>query len=727
MGNQGVKIVKSKLSVIVLTGLLLLLTGALQAEDAEQKPYYEMSLEELTSIPVVTASSFRQTVSEACAIIDVYTGDQIMHLGVDNLYEFLSFLPGVEVMETYYGYTDVQFRGILQTHYNNKSSLLVNGQPMYDAIVSSYYLEQIPLTSIKQVEVIRGPGGVLYGTNAFAGVINILTKDGESADGTKAYLKGGSFGTRKVALAVGESVDEIDLFLSGEYVDSDGYRKRIIWDEDDAYPELGLEDQAETGDRTLGSYPDDRHAYENDYVNFFTSVGYRDFKFNATFFENRKDKFGIIPTTASTGERAIRGGAVNIRYSKTLDKDRVEIRSIAWHDRIDKHERIHSYPPSAWAGGTPHDQEYGGNKTGFQTQVSRALSRRIGVLGGLGFERSHADPYVFLYVDSLSPDGQPVENEAANAFPDAKETSDLWSYGQVTANPFDKIYFQAGARFNTNEQAGTVLVPSLGAVYRPTDRLSLKCIVGEGFRNPSFFEKFVRTMNVLAGDTDLEPEKIRSIDLGVDYQTSALFLRANGFYVTTDRLIARRPLTAGEMAEINAEPGSGSGGWTGGYVYYNTEGCAYRGVEVSFNAVPRSGVSLQGNITYKSGEDSEGNELKYFAPYHANLAAHFSPLRRISLALTAQHVAEREGNYAANSGWQTWATAATGGTDYTLDAYTLLNARVAFRPAGPLELSLFVKNILDSEYVYPEYIRQSIPFIPGGPQRSMFVEVGYHL
>jgi len=714
-------------SVLILVGLLLVLAGDLTADDTPQKKFFEMNLEELTSIPVVTASTFRQTVSEACAIIDVYTGEQIKHLGVDNLYEFLSHLPGIEVVETYYGYTDVQFRGVLQTHYNNKSSLLVNGQPQYDAIVSSYYLEQIPLSAIKQVEVIRGPGGVLYGTNAFAGVINILTKDGKSVDGATAYLKGGSFATRNVSLALGKEVDGIDFFLSGDYMDSDGYRKRVIWDEDDPYPEFGL--AAESGDRTLGAYPDDRNSYENDYANFFTSIGYRSFKVNASFFENRKDKFGIIPTLASTGERSLRGGGINIRYVTTFNKERMELRSIAWHDRIDKNERIDSYPPSEWAEGVPHNQTYGGHKSGFQGQVSYALTKRIGFLGGTGFEQSHANPYVFLFVDSLSPDGEPVRNEAANAIPEPRNTSDFWSFLQISAQVFDKLYFQAGGRLNTNEQAGAVLVPSVGAVYRPNDRMSIKCLFGSGFRNPSFFEKYVRTVNVLAGDTDLEPEKIKTIDFGIDYKTSTLSLRANGFYVITDKLVTRRPLTASELAELNSESGYGidAMNWTGGYIYFNTKGCTYRGIEFSFSTVPRPGLSVQGNFTYKAGEDSEGTDLQYFAPFHANLATHFSPLKHVSFTLTAQYVAEREGNYGAQSSWQTWATATSGGTDYTLDAYTLLNTRVAFRPAAPIELSLFVKNVLNEEYVYPEYIRRSIPFIPGGPQRSVFVEVGYHL
>jgi outer membrane receptor protein involved in Fe transport len=713
-----------------LIGLLVIFGGLARAEDeGPNRPYYEMSIEELISINVVTASPFGQTVSEACAIIDVYTDEQIRDLGADNLYEFLSFLPGVEVMETYYGYTDVQFRGILQSHYNNKSSLLVNGQPLYDAIVSSYYLEQIPLSAVKQVEIIRGPGGVLYGTNAYAGVINILTKDGQSLDGAEVHFKGGSFATRKVSIALGQHDNEFDFFLSGEYMDSDGYKKRIMWDEDDSSPLTGSLSLSETGDRTLGLYPDDRKAYENDYATLFTSLGYRDFKVNAMLFENSKDKFGLIPTLASTGERSLRGGSVNLRYDKPFYKDRMELKAIVWHDRIRKEERINSYPPSIWADGVPHDQQYAGRKSGFQTQLAYKVSNQLGLLYGLGLERSCSDPYLFLITDSLSADGQPLQNSAANAFSQKQCARDLWSFLQVSIHPFDKLYFQAGGRVNNNEQAGTITVPSLGAVYRPTNRLAVKCILGSGFRNPSFFEKYARTVNVLAGDTKLEPEKIKTIDFGIDFNTTVVSLRANGFYATTDNLIVRRPLTASEFTGLNNEPGYGSEDmeWSRGYVYYNAKGCNYQGVELSFRSIPKPGMSIQGNFTYKTGEDSDGNGLEYFAPYHANLAVRLSPAKFIGLALTAQYVAEREGNYAATSPWQAWSTAETGGTDYTLEAYTLLNARVAFRPDGPMELSLIVKNLLNEEYVFPEYIRRSIPYIPGGPERSMFVEVGYRL
>lgn len=717
------------LLALVLASQLIAFPRHVIADETEDKSYFEMSLEELINITVVTASSFDQKVSDASAIIDVYTAEQIRDLGVDNLYDFLSFLPGIEIIETYYGYTVVQFRGILQSHYTNKSSLLLNGQPLYDEIISSYYLEQIPMSVIDKVEVIRGPGSVLYGTNAFAGVINVITKDGKSMDGSALYLKGGSFNTGKVSFASGREIDGIDIFFGGEFNESDGYEKSVLWDEDDADSAAGTTGERPYGNRTLGFYPDDRKSYENDYANFFTSVGYRDVAVSAVYFESRKDKFGIIPTLVSTGERHVRGYSVNARYHRSLLDNKALVRGIVWHDWISKDERINSYPPAIRAAGAPHDQTYGGVKTGFQTQASYPVAEKLDLMGGFGYESSSSDPYLFLYTDSVSQAGEPIQNLAANAILEEKSTNDVWAFMQASWSPVENVDIQAGSRVNTNEQAGSVLIPSIGVVFHPTEKFVVKCLYGAGFRNPSFFEKYVQTVNVLAGDKDLKPERINTIEIGMDYSFSNYSLRINGFHTITDKLIMRRALIPEEIVELNARPGYGSGSmdWSKGFVYYNSKGEVYNGVEFSFQGRPTTRLTMQGNATYKIGEDEDGNELKYFAPFHANLAVRFSPMKSINSTLTLQYVAEREGNYAAKSPWQTWPDAASGGTDYTLDAYTLLNARIGVKPVDPIELSIIFKNILDTEYYYPEYIRRSIPSIPGGPGQSFFVEIGYWL
>jgi outer membrane cobalamin receptor len=717
------------LLILLSVNLSLVLPQNIMADDNEDKLYFDMSLEDLMGINVVTASSFNQKVSEASAIIDVYTAEQIKDLGADNLYDFLSFLPGIEIMETYYGYTDVQFRGILQSHYNNKSSLLLNGQPLYDGIISSYYLEQVPLSAIDQVEVIRGPGSVLYGTNAYAGVINIITRDGKSMNGSSFSIKGGSFYTKNASFAIGSDIDGIDLFLGGEYNNSDGYERTIIWDEDDDEPESGLNGEQPYGNRILGYYPDANNNYENDYTNFFGSLGYRDFELNAVFFESKKDKFGIIPTLSSTGERLVRGFSLNARYNNLFLDEKALIRSIVWHDRITKDERVNSYPPVVRADGVPHDQEYGGYKSGFQTQLSYPFGEKLDLLGGVGYEDSHSDPYLFLYTDSVSSEGGHIQNLAANAITEDKYTNDAWAFIQASMSPFRNFNIQAGGRFNKNKQAGSVFVPSLGAVYRPIEKLAVKVLYGKGFRNPSFFEKYVSTIDVLAGDESLVPEHINTFEFGLDYSFSKYSIRANTFYMQTDKMIERRALTSEELDNLNSMPGYGTEDmtWSKGFVYYNSEGGKYRGVELSFQGIPRPGLSFQGNLTYKTGEDNDGNKLKYFAPFHANFALRYSPAQLVNFTLTLQHVAERDGNYTAKAPWQSWATSETGGTDYTLDSYNLLNARIGVKPTPPVEISVIIKNILDKEYNYPEYIRQSIPFIPGGPGRSLFVEVGYWL
>ncbi len=714
---------------IVCFIMLFVAVVPLRGEMADDKSYFELSLQELMDITIVTASSFDQKISEAGAIIDVYTAEQIKALGVDNLYDFMGFLPGIEVMETYYGYTTIQFRGILQAHYNNKSSLLLNGQPLFDEVISSYYLEQIPISAIKQIEVIRGPGSVLYGTNAYAGVINVITKDGESMDGSAISFQMGSFDTKKVSFAMGRQIEGIDLFFGGDYNESDGYEKSIVWDEDDTQPAAGSEGEQPYGNRTLGYYQDDRDSYENDYLNFFTSIGYRDLTLNAVVFESQKDKFGIIPTQVSTGERLIRGSSVNARYHRFFLDDKALLRGIAWYDHFNKNERVNSYPPVVRAAGVAHDQTYSGHKSGFQAQVSYPLSEALHLLGGVGFEDARSDPYLFLYIDSVGADGEPVANAAANAFTEKKKTNDLWGFVQTTLSASTKLDINAGGRFNTNEQAGAVLVPSVSVVYRPSENLSAKCLFGTGFRNPSFFEKYVQTVDVLAGDEDLEPERINTFELGIDYRVGKYSLRANAYYTKTDHMIARRALDAEELEELNSRPGYGEGSmtWSEGFVYYNSPGGVYRGLELSFQGIPAPGLSLQGNLTYKCGEDEDGNELQYFAPFHTNFSVRYSPVRPVSVTVTLNHVSEREGNYASQYDWQTWPDAEAGGTDYTLESYALLNTRIGFTPTPPIEVVVIIKNILDKEYYYPEYIRRSIPFIPGGPGRSLFVEVGYRL
>ncbi|MCK4523284.1 TonB-dependent receptor, partial [candidate division WOR-3 bacterium] len=695
--------------------VMFLIAGLLFSNESE-----ELSLEELLNQTVVTAGKSVR-ISESPAIISVITAMDIEEMGVMNLYEVLSYVPGIEIMETYYGYTAIQFRGILQTHYNNKAALLLNGQPLYDQIVSCYYLEQIPVSAIERIEIIRGPCGVLYGTNAYAGVINIITKKGNK--GTKASVKVGSFTTIQSEFAVGQEENGFSVFFAGGNNESKGYYKDVKYDEDDVILDGSFGNSS--GSRQLGFYTDDKDAYENDYSNLFLSMSYKGFSLNSVYFENEKDKFGVIPTLCSTGERHLQGFGTNLKYSKSVIENKLNLNSIIWYDKIEKQERVNLYNPVLRApGGHPTDQHYDGYKYGVQVDFDCMPFQSMDFRGGAGYEFAYASPYYWFYTDSLDANGEQIQNLPANAFTEAKDTYNAWGYLMGTITPMKRLNIIAGGRVNQNKQANTITIYNVGIIYLPFDDLSVKALYNSGFRNSSFFEKYVRTVNILAGMEDLNPEKINTIDVGIDYSLNKYSFRVNAFYSKTDELISRRSMDSLDLVALNAEPGFGSGSmeWTKGSIYENISGQTFQGVEVEFIGRPAKILRFFGNMSYKSGEDADKNELLFFAPITGNCGITIIPVKQFEISPSVQYIGKRDGHYSPIYPWNTWTE-----SDYSIDAYTLVNLKITIKPSKELAISFIGNNLLDEDYEYPEYIRQSIPSIPGGPCRAFYVGISYQL
>jgi iron complex outermembrane receptor protein len=697
--------------------------GKQPPQNSQQTSLSKMSIEELLNVEVVTTSKKQKRISKSPAIISTITSEEMAERGVSNLYEALSYLPGIELIETYYGYTDVTIRGILQDNYNNKAVLLVNGQPFYDQIVSTFYLEQIPLSAVERIEVIRGPGGVLYGTNAFAGVINIITKQGDSVDGVKGSIEGGSFATTHAQISTGKKVKGADLFLASEFQRTDGFKRSIPYDEDDE--QLGVQSAVSPGSRILGSTTSDPHGYRDNYTNVLGSFGYKGLRFNGLCFDNTKDKFGIIPTIASTGARDLDGMGFNARYDHSAPSDKASIGGFAWYDAIHKDEVVGVYPPALHiAGAHPDDQEYQGHKLGGQFEFNYHPLEQLDVTFGTGHEASHADPYYFFLASGLNPDGSRIQDLPANAFVDPHETGDTWTFLQTEfqTSRFDVL---AGMRFNHNTQAGNAVIPSVGAVYALRNGVSFKILYGQGFRNPSFFEKYVRTVNIVAGQKELKPETIRTLDMGIDL----LFLknysvRVNGFITNTDNVISRRTMTPAELALLNAEPGFGTGSmkWTKGPIYANLPGQYYRGFEVELKAMPVRELDFFGNMSYKNGNDAQDVNLEFFAPVLANFGLTYRPISRLRVSPSVQYIGSREGWYQPLYPWNKWAAG-----NYSLDAYKLVNLNVTLRLTNVFSVSFKGENLLNEIYFYPEYVRRAIPSIPGGPGRAGYVSMNFDL
>ena len=155
------------------------------------------SLDELLDMEVTSVSKKDQALSETGAAVFVITQEDIRRSGANNIPDLLRMAPGVEVAQIDASNWAISIRGF-NTIYANKVLVLIDGRTLYVDTFSGVYWDQVEVTpeNIERIEVIRGPGGTVWGANAVNGVINIITK---SAADTKGGLLTASSGTRTSA------------------------------------------------------------------------------------------------------------------------------------------------------------------------------------------------------------------------------------------------------------------------------------------------------------------------------------------------------------------------------------------------------------------------------------------------------------------------------------------------------------------------------------------------
>lgn len=140
---------------------------------------------------VTVASRYAQTVRKAPSIVTLVTAEEIRERQYRKLSDVLRTLPGVYVWRSEEGRDLAAIRGVISAD-NNKFLLLVDGVPWYEGVYTHAFIDDsLPIANIARVEVIKGPGSAIYGTNAFTGVVNVVTV-GAEAEGGRVRVTGGS-------------------------------------------------------------------------------------------------------------------------------------------------------------------------------------------------------------------------------------------------------------------------------------------------------------------------------------------------------------------------------------------------------------------------------------------------------------------------------------------------------------------------------------------------------
>jgi iron complex outermembrane receptor protein len=152
-----------------------------------------MSLEELLEVKLTSLARRSQSLADAPAAVFVLSREDIRRSGLLTLPEILRLVPGVQVARYSNSKWSVSARG-MGTYYSNKLLVLIDGRSVYTPDFSGVYwdLHEVPFDDIERIEVIRGPGGTMWGVNAVNGIINVITRSASDTQGTRAAVTAGS-------------------------------------------------------------------------------------------------------------------------------------------------------------------------------------------------------------------------------------------------------------------------------------------------------------------------------------------------------------------------------------------------------------------------------------------------------------------------------------------------------------------------------------------------------
>ncbi|MCX6320446.1 MAG: TonB-dependent receptor [Bacteroidia bacterium] len=362
--------------------------------------------------------------------------------------------------------------------------MLIDGHPQFMGIFGHPLSDSYVASDVERVEVIRGPGSILYGSNAMGGVINIITKkqtkEGFSGNANLMY---GSYNTQKYMASAGYKKNKLSLFASINHDQTDGHRPNSDFNITNGYLKL---------------------SYQlNNNINTNTDFSLAHFK--AT--DPGPDTLNAVPGSSLDISRGYWSFTVDNNYEKVSGSAKL-FYNFGEHNISDG---FHST-----------DANYGLN-----------IYESIKLFKGNNFT---------VGADYLNYGGL-AENENAMGGQGIifKDTTvyDAGIYGFVQQTLFDRLTLNAGLRLQDHQVYGTEWIPAGGFAYKIGGCTTLKASIAKGFRSPTIQELYIWNHNV-----NLSPEIIMSYETGLlqSFLNQKLKLELTGYIVKGDNLIINVPM-----------------------------------------------------------------------------------------------------------------------------------------------------------------------------------------
>lgn len=498
-----------KYGFLAACSLSAIYIGAVNFSYAQDEDYFNIPVEQLVNAEIVSASKKPERLMDAAAAVFVITSEDIRRSGVRTIPDALRMAPGVQVAQADANSWAVSIRGFNGV-LANKLLVMIDGRTVYNPLFAGTYweLQDMVLDDIDRIEVVRGPGGTLWGANAVNGVINIITKHtsetignyitgvyGDEEKGTVSARHGGNLGG--------------DAFyrMYGTYYGHDSSR-------------------AINGDNAQDEWWSGRTGFRADWDDDFTLQGdvYRvlDNQLNST------PQVGV-PGNAIIAEENMESQGANILGRYKQDYAEGALLTIQSYLDYTSRDQI-----------LLEDQRV---MYDFDAQYNFAPSGSHEFTAGAGYRFMHDELEGSPSVE-FSPSGR--DDHLFSTFVQDK----------ITLHP-DRWYLTLGSKFEHNDYSGFEIQPNARLQFFPDLTQTVWASISRAVRTPSRLEHDLdQTITVLSpatevilqGNRDFDSEELIAYELGYRKQLNAdLSFDVATFYNDYDQLstVGFLPATAG--------------------------------------------------------------------------------------------------------------------------------------------------------------------------------------
>ncbi len=537
-------------SVLLLFGTI---RGSAQVAAQAQAPgsaheLASLDLESLLNTKVITASKFSENLADAPGVITVISQDELRRFGGMTLQEVLERVPGLSLTSAYF--TD---RSLLaargdQTKINGGHILfLINGRPTREVLeggLISDLLEAFPVNALEKIEVIKGPGSVLYGSNAFSAVVNLITKKAES-NGLAVSGFGGERGVKGSSGQLMLKRGDFSLFGAGQFHQKPNwttdYNLPLSLIGDPVAPPVPLVQNVTLEDRGDGAY---------------LGASYKNLAFMSSFTEWHAPSF----VRGTIGPNKWRRGFADLGYTAAV--------SSQWDMSFNATYSRNEFDNYVYPDIGRDSQEL---VLEWTNAVSFGKSDRL-TFGTLFNHVEGQETYFGLATPIQISDG----SRPGGAI-----------YAQWDHQLIDAVKLVGGFQVNKIAGTGANAVPRAGIVWNPTAHVGVKALYSGAFRAPSINETMLNHPG-LAGNPDLRPEKVGTLDLSLSYE-------ANRFQGALTYFHSRQT----DSIVVDTVPVR----WR----YLNLGQATFQGFDLEGKYYLKKNYFLLGSVAYQANTDANGN------------------------------------------------------------------------------------------------------------------------